>query len=312
MQRAADEVARLEIDKAVGAGPDRLQVRRRIARGSARVFFEQVLWNDHAALADKGVCPERGRLGKLHLDRQRIDLFDLDILVAADRRRRGRRIGGVLPIEHHIVGGKRLAVVPVDTVLQFPGHRFAVGRDAATLDIGDLGREDRRQVAVRVPGRERLIEHARAFLVLGPDRKMRIEQGRALPEQRLEGSAAAGLGRLVRARGRGLRQADRGQQLGCDRCRKPGAGQSAHKRAPGQPAFFDPGDQLAQFPLVHSTPLAGVLSRRCSGARRRPAAARRTVLARYCGRNHRLFDAFGRDARHFDLIEHDARVPPTI
>ena len=61
---AADHVARLEVDELVGAGADRLQVGRRVARLGADVVGEQVLRDDHAARADEGVGPERRRLGE--------------------------------------------------------------------------------------------------------------------------------------------------------------------------------------------------------------------------------------------------------
>src|SRR5204863_9459693 len=48
---ARHEIARFEVDKFVGAGADRLQVRRRVARGAAFVIFEQMLRDDHATLA---------------------------------------------------------------------------------------------------------------------------------------------------------------------------------------------------------------------------------------------------------------------
>ena len=47
-------------------------------------------------------------------------------------------------------------------------------------------RQHRLEVAVGVPAGQRLVEEARAVLVLGADREMRIEQGRALPPQHLQ------------------------------------------------------------------------------------------------------------------------------
>ena len=77
-------VARLEFDKAVGAGADRLQVGRRLARFRALEVREQVLGDQHAARANKGVGPEGCRLGEADRDREVVDLLDLDVLVAAD------------------------------------------------------------------------------------------------------------------------------------------------------------------------------------------------------------------------------------
>ena len=42
----------------------------------------------------------------------------------------------------------------------------------------DLGGEHRHQIAVGVPAGERLVEDARAFLVLGADGEVRVEQRR--------------------------------------------------------------------------------------------------------------------------------------
>src|SRR3546814_9368298 len=57
---------------------------------------------------------ERRRLREQHLDRVVVDLLDLDVLVARDGVGRGRRVGGVFPVEEAVVGGERLAVVPGD------------------------------------------------------------------------------------------------------------------------------------------------------------------------------------------------------
>ena len=53
------------------------------------------------------------------------------------------------------------------------------------LDAGNFGGEDRHQIAIRIPPRERLIKQPRTVLVLGADREMRVEQGRRLPPQKL-------------------------------------------------------------------------------------------------------------------------------
>src|SRR5215207_4987960 len=194
---AAHHVAGLEVDELVRPGADRLEVRRRVARFVAAVGVEQVLRDEHAAGADEGVGPERRRLFERHLDAVAVELLDLAILVAADRRGSDGRVAGVFPVEDAIVGGERLAVVPGHVALELPGHRQAVGREAAVLARRDLGREHGEEVAVRIPAGERLVEDARAVLVLGADRKMRVEQRRALPPEHLEGPAAAALRRLV-------------------------------------------------------------------------------------------------------------------
>ena len=67
--------------------------------------------------------------------------------------------------------------------------------------------------AIRVPARQRLVEDARAVLVLGSNREVRIEQGRTLPPQHLQQPAAATLGRLVGRFGLSHRHAREGQEL---------------------------------------------------------------------------------------------------
>jgi len=69
--------------------------------------------DDHAGAGER-IRPERRRLVEPDANRERVDLFDRNILVGADRRGGGLRIGSVFPIEHDIIGGKWLAVVPLD------------------------------------------------------------------------------------------------------------------------------------------------------------------------------------------------------
>jgi hypothetical protein len=199
---ASDRIAGFEIDEAVRPSADRLQIRRRVARISPLVALEQVLGDDHAVGASR---PERRRLREVNPHGERIDLFDEGgVLIAADRRGRGLRVGRVFPIEHDVLGGERLAVVPFDALLQFPGHRHAVGGDSAIFDIRDLGGEHRHQISVGIPGGQRFIKDARALLVLAAGGKMRIEQGRSLPEQHAQCPAAPGPDRLVCGADRGL------------------------------------------------------------------------------------------------------------
>src|SRR3546814_7214151 len=104
---------------------------------------------------------ERRRLREQHLDRMVVDLLDLDVLVGRDGVGRGRRVGGVLPVEQAVVGGERLAVVPGDALFQLPGDRQPVLRDAAVLQDWDPGRQDRKQEAVVSPGPQRLVRQRR-------------------------------------------------------------------------------------------------------------------------------------------------------
>ena len=112
-----------------------------------------------------------------------IDLLDLEVAVNGDAHRRRGNIVDVVQGEHDVVGGEGFAVVPFDAGLELPGDRFAVGGEAAVLDRRDFGRKDRVEIAVHVPARQRLIEQARAVLILGAGGKMRVEQGRRLPPQ---------------------------------------------------------------------------------------------------------------------------------
>jgi len=252
---AADDVTGFEVDKQIGAGADRGQVGRRLARVGALELLEQMFRDDHAARPDKRVRPERRGFLEFDLDRVVVDFRNLDVLVGADGRRRGRGVGGVLPVEHAIVGGEGLAVVPLDALLQLPDDPGEVLVDRAVLDARHLGGEDRHQIAVGVPSRERLVEDARAILVLGADREMRVQQGRALPPQQLQCPAAAGLGRRVLEVARRHRDAAMGKHLRRERGAEAERHHLAQERPPRALAvahFLDPPTQL---PFVHHHPL---------------------------------------------------------
>ena len=92
-----------------------------------------------------------------------------------------------------------------------------------------------RRLPSAIPAGQRLVEHARAVLVLGADREVRIEQGRPLPPQHLEQAAAAALGRLV-GRPRCAMATPTWQQLGRHRRRQPHRHHPLHKAAARQPA----------------------------------------------------------------------------
>ena len=103
--------------------------------------------------------------------------------------------------------------MPFDAGLQLPGHRHAVGGQPAILHRGNFGGQNQLHVAVGIPAGERLIEQARAVLVLGAGGEMRIEQGRSLPPQQFQRAAAAALGRLVDGWALGHGDAADGQNL---------------------------------------------------------------------------------------------------
>src|SRR5262249_12873778 len=139
----SDKVTRLELDEAVRTGSDRLQVRGRSPRIGAFIRLEQMFRDDHPVRTDKGIRPEWSRLFEANADGQWIELFDLYFLVAADRRRRGRGVGGILAVEYDIISGEGPAVVPRSVLLDFPIYRHAVGTPPAILDFGDLGSKHR-------------------------------------------------------------------------------------------------------------------------------------------------------------------------
>ena len=211
-----------------------------------------MLRDDHAADSDESVGPERRRLGEHDAHCLSVDLLDLDVLVAADGGCGGRGIRRVFPVEKHVVGAKRLAVVPLHVLLEFPDDRLAVLRHAAVLHARDFRCEKGNQVAVGVPVRERFVEDARAVLVLGADREVRIEQGRSLPPQQFQGAAAAALCGLVAGGGRlRLRHTRMHQQMSGHRRRQPESDHGPDKPSARYLAGIDLPNQIANFVLVH-------------------------------------------------------------
>ena len=264
VELASHQVSGRETDKHVGAGADRRQVRRCIAGFVTLVGFEQMPGDDHALRADEGVGPEGCRFGELHTDRVVIQFDDLDVLVAADRRCGGRRIGGVLPVEDAVVGGERIAVVPVYSLLELPGDRPAVLAEATIVERGNLGREYRHEIAIGVPAGQRFIEQTRGVLVLGADGEVRVEQRGCLPPQHLQGATATAPGRFVgwlfgRHRNPGICQHLRRHRR-CQAESDHGSG----KRATRQSSTANVVDQTTQALLVH----CACLSPRASGEAR--------------------------------------------
>ena len=210
-----------------------------------------MLGDDHAAHADKGVGPVGGRLLKDHLQRMIVDLLDLDVAIGGDVIGSRVGIGRILPIEQAIIGCERLPIMPFHVLLQGPSDRQAIFRDAPALEARNLGREDGDEIAVRVPAGERLIEDARGLLILGADGEMRVEQGRGLPVEQFERTAAACLGGLIFEFRLSHGDAAIAQHL------------AYHRRAQAQGAHFldegtsrhraglHPRDQAAQLALLH-------------------------------------------------------------
>ena len=251
VERAADNIARCEVDELVGSGTHRLQVVRRVARLGTLVRLEQMLGDQHAVDADKRQRPERRGLGELHAHRILVDGGSLHILVRPDGHRRRRRVGRVFPVEHDVGGGEQLAVVPLHVSFQFPDDRLAVPGYATVLDSWNFSRETGNQVAVIVPAGERFVENARAILILGAGREVRIQQCRALPPQHLERAAAAALRAFVGRCGLRLRDARVHQQLPRDRRRNAESQQGADEFPARNFSLAYRFDQTPQFPFCH-------------------------------------------------------------
>jgi hypothetical protein len=183
-----------------------------------------------------------------------VDLVDaLDIPVGPGRRGRRGRIRHVLPVEHHVVGRERLAVVPGDVLLELPGHRQPVLGHLPVLETRHLGGQDRHDVAVRVIGGQGLVEDAGGDLVLGADGEVWIQEGRRLPEQDLDRAAATALRggeRRDRLRPRHARGA---QDLRRQRRRQAQADHRLHERAPRQAARLHLVRECPDLSLVHRT-----------------------------------------------------------
>ena len=210
-----------------------------------------MLRDDHAPGADKGIGPVRRRLVEQHANGEIVDLFDLDVLVAADGDGGGLRCPRIFPGEDDVVGGERLAVMPFDAAFQLPDHRAAVLGQPAIVLARNLGGQHRNQIAVAVPARQRLVKDPRAFLVLGSDGEMRVEQGDRLPIQQLQHAAAAGLGRLVRDRGLRHRHPGLAQHHARHRRGQADRDHPLDKGPPRQLTGFDIRNQVSQFPFLH-------------------------------------------------------------
>src|SRR5262249_30749157 len=186
-----------------------------VARLRALVLADQVLGEDVAVAAGVGHLPEWRRVLEVHLDRVVVDLVDrADVRIRAQRGGGGRLVDDVFVGEDDIVRGEGLAVVPGDILLQLPGDRLAVLVDGALVDTRHLRGEDREDLAVWVEGGQRFGEQARAVVILGAGREMRVEQHRRLPPQHLDRATAAALGRVEGIGRRLRRRRARGRRLG--------------------------------------------------------------------------------------------------
>ncbi len=251
IELAPHDVARLEVDEAIGAGADRAQIGGGLARSRALERLEHVLGNEHAAGPAERIGPERRRPLEHDLDGVGVELVHpFDVAVRRERPRGGRRVGGVLPVEDDVVGAEGFAVVPGDAVLETPHHGGAVARDAAVVDARQLGREDRHHAAIGIEARQRLIEDARGVLVLGARREMWVQQRRRLPPEDLQRPAAAAPAR--REARAWLRVSGDGPEHLCgERRRDAEPRHQGHEGASGQPAAPNVGDERAELALAH-------------------------------------------------------------
>jgi hypothetical protein len=257
---ALNPITRFEVDADIGTGSHRPQIGRRFPGIGAFVRLEDMLRDDHAG-ADEGVCPKRRRPFKANAHREGVDLFYRDAFESTERHRCGSGVSGILPVEHDIVRGERLAVMPLHALFQLPGHRLAVGCDAAVLDVRNFGGEHRQQIAIGIPGREWLVKDPAPLRVFCANGEMRIERGRRLPEQRLERAATTRFGRFVLACRCRLRDAGMSQELACKWRGQLEAHHPSQEGAARHAACFNGCDELPQLPLVHGNSPTGGLSK---------------------------------------------------
>ena len=105
-------------------------------------------------------------------------------------------LGLTAPFASHLLAHAGLAQAP--TPAGYKPTKAGVGCHPTIFDLRDLGGENRNQVTVGIPSRERLVEDTRSLLILAAHSKRRVEQGRGLPEQHLERATAAYLFKIVR------------------------------------------------------------------------------------------------------------------
>ncbi len=141
--------------------------------------------------------------------------------------------------------------MPFDAPFQLPDHRKAVFGQSVIFLARNFSSQERNQIAVIVPSRQRLVEYPGAFLVLGADGKMRVEQRHRLPIQKSKEAATPGLGRLVRDRGRGHRHPGMAQYHAGHRRRQADGDHFFNKGPARQPAVPDICNQISKFPFIH-------------------------------------------------------------
>src|SRR5437867_3614219 len=255
VQFGMDRVAGLEVHAAVRPGADRLKVGGRLTGLRAFVGLEEMLGNYGAPAAER-VRPERHGLVEADFHGVVVELLHLlDFAVGADARGGGGGIDGILPIEDHVIGGERLAVVPGHALLELPNDRAPILAHAAVANARNLVGQNRHRIAVGIEGGERLVEDAQAVRVRDADGEVRVEEGGRLPPEQAETASAAPLGRREAGALRlALGDSGHGQQLGGHRCGQAQRNHRLHERATGDAARLDLLQQLTDFVFVHRGP----------------------------------------------------------
>src|SRR5690606_37078169 len=143
--------------------------------------------------------PCRCRAAESDLDGEIVDRLDaLDgIEVGFGGHCRGVRVDDVLPGKDHVAGGEGCAVVPDDVVAQAPGNARAVFGELAVLQRGDLGSQDRDEIAVVVEVGQGKQADAGGGEVLAALGEVWVQDRRGLPVQGGQPAAATLL--IVRA-----------------------------------------------------------------------------------------------------------------
>ena len=168
------------------------------------------------------------------------------------------------------------------------GSSVAVLGQTVILLAGNLGCQHGNQIAIGVPSRQRLVKDPGAFLILGADGEMRVEQGHGLPIQKSKEAAAARLGRLVRDVGCGHRHPGLAQHHAGHRRRQADGDHLLDKGPPRQPAGLHIRNQVSKFPFFHGFGSWLVLNAwsipRCCCRRRSPERVEmdqvRTILSK--------------------------------
>ena len=212
----------LEFGPLEGAGADRAEVLLgAFRRLGAHAVLELRLLDDRCGGADEGAVGER--LGDAEGDP------DGELVERLDRGHVGEVGAGVAAAlgmhavvarEHHVGGGEGRAVRPHHAGFQLPGDRGQVGRDAAVLDRGDLGRQRRHHLAGLVVVGQRLEHQRRAFDVLGAAREIGVLDRRRLPVEDVELAVGAALGQRRRGQQGGRRRTDE-KFFRCQHCCSP-------------------------------------------------------------------------------------------